>query len=147
MLYVIQVCWHLASRIRTNQPLLCVQCKAPYDGQRNCPKHVDFYSKNKFEKFMHLVGFILLSHSTAGSYFTMNCRSISLNCTLLTSLKKPPLDVILRYLSPLLNPNFISTWFLLILISHTRISVLNCLFLFRSQLKFVTHSSLAMLVM
>jgi hypothetical protein len=26
---------------------------------RNCPKHVEFYSKNKFEKFMHLVGFII----------------------------------------------------------------------------------------
>jgi len=24
-------------------------------GQRNCPKHVEFYSKNKFEKFVHLV--------------------------------------------------------------------------------------------
>jgi len=32
--------------------------KTPDDGQRNCPKHVEFYSKNKFEKFVHLVGFI-----------------------------------------------------------------------------------------
>ena len=23
------------------------------DGQRNCPKHVEFYSKNKFEKLLH----------------------------------------------------------------------------------------------
>ena len=30
--------------------LLCVQRKTPDDGQRNCPKHVEFYSKNKFEK-------------------------------------------------------------------------------------------------
>ena len=28
-------------------------------GQRNCPKHVKFYSKNKFEKLVHLVGFII----------------------------------------------------------------------------------------
>jgi hypothetical protein len=28
-------------------------------GQRNCPKHVQFYSKNKFEKKVHLVGFII----------------------------------------------------------------------------------------
>ena len=28
-------------------------------GQRNCPKHVQFYSKNKSEKLMHLVGFTL----------------------------------------------------------------------------------------
>ena len=26
--------------------------------QRNCPKHVEFYSKNKFEKLVRLVGFI-----------------------------------------------------------------------------------------
>jgi len=39
--------------------LLCVQRKIPDDGQRNCPKHVEIYSKNKFEKLMHLVGFII----------------------------------------------------------------------------------------
>ena len=43
--------WHI--------PLLCVQWKTPGDGQRNCPKHVDFYSKNKFEKLVHLFGFII----------------------------------------------------------------------------------------
>jgi len=76
MVYVIQVCWQLASRIRTEPvpswscsqavnkpiwhiPLLCVQWKTPDDGQRNCPKHVEFYSKNKFEKSVHLVGFII----------------------------------------------------------------------------------------
>jgi len=32
--------------------------KTPDDGQRNCPKHVKFYSNNKFEKLVHLVGFI-----------------------------------------------------------------------------------------
>jgi len=40
-------------------PLLCVQWKTPDDGQRNCPKHVEFYSKNKFEKLVHLVAFII----------------------------------------------------------------------------------------
>jgi len=39
--------------------LLCVQCWTPDDGQRNCPKHVESYSKNKFEKLVHLVGFII----------------------------------------------------------------------------------------
>ena len=42
--------WHV--------PLLCVQC-TPDGGQRNCPKHVEFCSKNKFEKLVHLVGFII----------------------------------------------------------------------------------------
>ena len=111
MVYVIQVCWQLASRIRTELvpswscsqavskflldparklsassvlillascqqvpswscsqavskivwhiPLLCVQWKTPDDGQRNSPKQVEFYSKNKFEKLVHLVGFII----------------------------------------------------------------------------------------
>jgi len=56
MVYVIQVCWQFVSRIGTE---LCVQWKTPDDGQRNCPKHVEFYSKNKFEKLVHLVGFII----------------------------------------------------------------------------------------
>ena len=43
--------WHI--------PLLCVQWKTPDNGQRNYPKHVEFHSKNKFEKLMHLVGFII----------------------------------------------------------------------------------------
>ena len=43
--------WHI--------PSLCVQCKTQDDGQRNCPKHVEFYSKNKFEKLVPLVGFII----------------------------------------------------------------------------------------
>ena len=43
--------WHI--------PLLGVQCKTPGDGQRNCPKHVEFYSKNKFEKLVYRIGFII----------------------------------------------------------------------------------------
>ena len=40
--------------------LLCVQWKTPDDGQRNCPKHVEFHFKNKnFEKLLHLIGFII----------------------------------------------------------------------------------------
>jgi hypothetical protein len=31
----------------------------PDDGQRNSPKRVEFYSKNIFEKLVHLVGFII----------------------------------------------------------------------------------------
>jgi len=40
-------------------PLVGVHWKTPDDGQRNCPKHVEFYCKNKFEKLVHLVGFII----------------------------------------------------------------------------------------
>ena len=45
--------------------LLSVQWKTADDGQRNCPKHVKFYSKNKFEKWVHPVGFIIrIYHDT-----------------------------------------------------------------------------------
>jgi len=38
--------------------------KTPDDGQRNCPKHVEFYSKNKFEKLVHLFGFTVRKQSS-----------------------------------------------------------------------------------
>jgi len=47
--------------------LLCVQCLTPDDGQRYCPKHVEFYSKNKFEKLVLLVGFIIRIYHDARS--------------------------------------------------------------------------------
>ena len=37
------------------------------DGQRNCPKHVEFYSKNKLEKLVRLVGFIIRIYHDARS--------------------------------------------------------------------------------
>ena len=46
---------------------MCVQYRNPDDGQRNCPKHVEFYSKNKFEKLVHLVGFIIRIYHDARS--------------------------------------------------------------------------------
>jgi len=38
--------------------LYSLQWKTPDDGQRNCPKYVEFHSKNKFEKLVHLVGLL-----------------------------------------------------------------------------------------
>ena len=48
-------------------PLLCVQWKTRDDGQRNCLKDGEFYSKNKFEKLVHLVGFITRIQITLSS--------------------------------------------------------------------------------
>jgi len=45
---------------------VCVQWKTPVDGQRNRPKHVEFYPKNKFEKLVHLVGLIIRIYHDAG---------------------------------------------------------------------------------
>jgi hypothetical protein len=41
--------------------------KTPDDGQRNYPKHVEFYPKNKSEKLVHLVGFIIRIYHDARS--------------------------------------------------------------------------------
>ena len=41
--------------------------RSPGDVQRNCPKHVEFYFKNKFEKLAHLVGFIIRIYYDAPS--------------------------------------------------------------------------------
>jgi len=38
---------------------VCTVKKIPDDGQRSYPKHVEYYYKNKFEKLVHLVGFIV----------------------------------------------------------------------------------------
>jgi hypothetical protein len=43
MVYAIQV--FLTACEWDQDEILCVQCKTPDDGQRNCPKHVEFYSK------------------------------------------------------------------------------------------------------
>jgi hypothetical protein len=74
MVYVIQVCRQLSSRIRMELqlhpdptrmlslwhiPLLSVQWITPDGGQRNSPKHVEFHFQNKFEKLVHLLVFII----------------------------------------------------------------------------------------
>ena len=60
-----------ARKLSTNQYdiylLLCVQLKTPDDRQSNCPKHIEFYSKNKFEKLVHLFGFIIRIYHDARS--------------------------------------------------------------------------------
>jgi len=54
MVYVIQVML-TARKLSANLYILpCVELKTPDDGQRNCPKHVEFYSKNKFENLVNL---------------------------------------------------------------------------------------------
>jgi hypothetical protein len=66
------------SRAVWHTPLPCVQWKTPNDGQRNSPKHVVCYSKNKFEKFVHLVGFIRTAQYTPSKQFSTTCYKIRL---------------------------------------------------------------------
>jgi hypothetical protein len=62
--------WHI--------PLLCGQWKTPDDGQRNCPKHVEFHSKNYFEKLVHLVGFNIRIRTVILSSFLHACHTTTL---------------------------------------------------------------------
>jgi hypothetical protein len=39
-----------------------VQWKTPDDGQRNCPKHVEFLDKNKFGKLVRLLVLLKMKH-------------------------------------------------------------------------------------
>ena len=48
------------------------------DGQRNCPKHVEFYSKIKFEKSVHLVGFIV---GILNGFYSMKLLSVRIGVT------------------------------------------------------------------
>jgi hypothetical protein len=66
--------WHIL--------LLSVQWITPEDGQRNCPKHVDFHFQNKFEKLVHLVGFIVRKYATVhGQMNVKNTRLLLLTTT------------------------------------------------------------------
>jgi len=84
------VCWQLASRVRMEMSsilillascqqtpvwhitLLCVQWKTSDDGQRNCPKQAEFLSKNKFDKSVHLLGFITRNLTRSTVTWTLN---------------------------------------------------------------------------
>ena len=50
--------WYMSHRFAYSSQAVSktVQWKTSDDGQRNCPKHVEFYSKNKFENLLRLVG-------------------------------------------------------------------------------------------
>ena len=78
MVYVIQVCGQLASRSicsssqAVSKPVW--QWKTPDDGERNWPKYVEFHYKNKFEKTVHLVGFIL----NFCVYLLVHCISVDI---------------------------------------------------------------------
>jgi len=50
-----------------------VQWETPDNGQRNCPKHVEFLDKNKFGKLVHLVGFIKIKFVTMRGYMNVKC--------------------------------------------------------------------------
>jgi len=59
--------WYMSYRFSDIHHCRAYSEKTPDDGQRNCLKHVEFYSKNKFEKLVYLVGFIIRIYHDAWS--------------------------------------------------------------------------------
>ena len=57
---------------------LCLQCWTLDDGQRDYPKHVEFHSKNKFDKLVHFVGFVIRICQDAR---TSECQKSTQRCT------------------------------------------------------------------
>ena len=55
--------------------LLRVQCYTTDDGQSYCPKHVESYSKNKFDISVLLVGFIIRTYHDARSSECQNFKT------------------------------------------------------------------------
>jgi hypothetical protein len=62
--------------------------KTLHNGQRNCPKHVEFYSKNKFEKSVNLVDFIIRNLTRCTVTWTSNEFGIVTNVTCTIGLQK-----------------------------------------------------------
>ena len=59
--------WNCQRTCMTYTTAVCT-VKTPDDGQRNGPKHVEFHSKNKFDKLVHPVGFIIRIYHDARSH-------------------------------------------------------------------------------
>jgi hypothetical protein len=60
--------------------LLCIQYQTSDDGQKTSPKHVEFYSKNKFEKLVHIVVFIIrIYHDAQSSECQRACMFVLCN--------------------------------------------------------------------
>jgi len=80
--------WHI--------PLLCVQRKTPDGGQRNCPKHVEFHSENKFEKSMHLVRYYkkwntdIITSTFCRACVVVNCNGFRIH------IHQPPSPLVLK---------------------------------------------------
>ena len=53
--------------------LLCIQCETPGVGHWTCPKHVEFFIRNRFEKQCVSLVFIIRIYHDARSYECQIC--------------------------------------------------------------------------
>ena len=75
----------LSANLYDRYLLPCAQCQTPDEGQRNCPKHFEFYYKNKFENLVHLVGFIIRIYHDARSSECQICIRKFIICAIFFS--------------------------------------------------------------
>jgi len=68
MVYVIHVSRQLSTNLYDLYHCCVYSEKLLMMVQRNCPKHVEFYSKNKFEKLMYLTGKTVLPCSQRAAH-------------------------------------------------------------------------------
>ena len=79
-------CSQAVSKLVWHMPLLCVQWKTPDDGQRNCPKRVEFHSKNKwgisesrwfyYKKFNMMYGHMNVKYAITSVYQWTNTMAV-----------------------------------------------------------------------
>ena len=69
--------WYMSADLYV---LHCVQWKTPDDRQMNCLKHVEFHSKNKFEKLVHLVGFVIRKYIHTYTRTHLNTHTYTRTC-------------------------------------------------------------------
>ena len=74
--------FHCTNNNDIHVALLCVKWKTPDNGQRNCPKHVEFQFKNKFEKLVDLVGFIIRKFVTMHGHVNVKVTELFIELSL-----------------------------------------------------------------
>jgi len=69
--------WYMSYRFADSKlsANLCVQRETPDEEWRNCPKHVEFHSKNESEKSVHLVGFIIRKMQQTNLKRMIRCKN------------------------------------------------------------------------
>ena len=80
---VIKSAWHI--------PVPNVQWKTPDDGQRNCPKHVEFLDKKNLEKLVRLLVLLKgnLTQTVTLGHVLVKIHSVQFNNEVRSAVLKP----------------------------------------------------------
>jgi hypothetical protein len=78
----------------TNTSCCEYSIETPDDGQQVCPKRVEFFTKNKVEKWFILLAFIVRIYHDARS---SECQIGTYSCDLLTPAELSRLKIIFEY--------------------------------------------------